>query len=396
MKLGGSSILTEALPMWEGGHLPVSETAVLASKERRDDVATDDDICPACGILRGEVLRSETYETIWDAIPHLRVAQDAGEAISEGELLERGTRRRVRLDGGVSVEYSVTMSRMSRRMLVLAAAVIASSLALCVAWGPLGQATTPALAQTDTQQVRVTRVVDGDTIEVSPGVVRTEDVGLIGVDTPEVFGIEAQLCGREASDFTTEALGGQDVTLEFDVGRVDPYGRALAYVWVPDLDGELFNETLLRRGLARVLSVEPNVKYEDRFLTAEKEAKTKGIGVWATDPCPARESTTPDTTPRLSIKPVATTPETTAPQPTTPQQTTPEATAPQAATQEPTTLQPAAPQPTTPQRTTPQPAPPTTPLGDRTVLDSGGPKNGPVPLMPDGGCPVEYPVERGD
>ena len=302
------------------------------------------------------------------------------------------------------------MSRMSRRMLVLATAVIASGLALCVAWGPLGQTTTPALAQTATQQVRVTRVVDGDTIEVSPRVVGTEDVRLIGVNTPEVFGIEAQPCGPEASDFTMEALGGQDVTLEFDVGRVDPSGRAFAYVWVPDLDGELFNATLLRRGLARVLSVEPNVKYEDRFLAAEKEAKAKGIGVWATDPCPARESTTaetttPETTP-LSITSEATTPETTAPETTAPETTTsettasrpttPEATAPQAATQEPTTSQPAAPKTTTPQPTTPQPAPPATPLGDRTVLDSGGPEYGPVPLMPDGGCPVEYPKQRGE
>jgi micrococcal nuclease len=287
------------------------------------------------------------------------------------------------------------MSRMSRRVLALVAAVIVSELALFVAWGLLGQPTTPALAQTDTQQVKVTRVVDGDTIEVSPRVVGTEDVDLIGVNTPEVFGIEAQRCGREASAFTTEVLGGQDVTLEFDVGRVDPYGRALAYVWVPDLDGVLFNETLLRRGLARVLSVEPNVRYEDRFLAAEKKAKAKDIGVWATDRCPEPEATTPETTP-LSIPPEATTPETAAPQPTTPQQTTPEATAPQAATQQPTTSQPAAPQPATPQPTTPRPAPPTTPLSDRTMLDSGGPQNGPVPLMPDGGCPVEYPVQRGD
>jgi hypothetical protein len=153
-----------------------------------------------------------------------------------------------------------------------------------------------------------------------------------------------------------------------------------------------------------VLSVEPNVRYEDRFLAAKKDAKANGVGVWATDRCPEPEATTPEATP-LSIPQVATTPETAAPQPTRPQQTTPEATtpetnpqsipqvatAPQAATQEPTTSQPAAPQPTTP-----QPGPPTTPLGDRTVLDSGGPENGPVPLMPDGGCPVEYPVERGD
>ena len=289
---------------------------------------------------------------------------------------------------------------MLRRMHVLAAAVIASSLALCVAWGPLGQPMTPALAQTDTQQVRVTRVVDGDTIEVSPQVVGTKDVSLIGVNTPEVFGIEAQRCGREASAFTTEALGGQDVTLEFDVGRVDPYGRALAYVWVPSLDGELFNETLLRRGLARVLSVEPNVRYEDRFLAARKKAKAKGIGVWATDRCPEPEATSPETT-QLSIPQVATSPETATPQPTTPEQTPPERTpplaiTPQAVTEQPTTSQPAAPQPTTPQPTTPRPAPPTTPVGDRTVLDSGGPQNGPVPLVPEGGCPVEYPVQRGD
>jgi endonuclease YncB( thermonuclease family) len=292
------------------------------------------------------------------------------------------------------------MSRMSRRVLVLVAAVIVSELALFVTLGPLGQLTTPALAQTDTQQVRVTRVVDGDTIEVSARGASAKNVDLIGVNTPEVFGIEAQRCGREASAFTTEALGGQDVTLEFDVGRVNPYGRTLAYVWVPDLDGELFNETLLRRGLARVLSVEPNVRYEDRFLAARKKAKAEGIGVWATDRCPEPEATSPETT-QLSIPQVATSPDTAAPQPTTPEQTTPEQTTPlaitpQAATQQPTTSQPAAPQPTTPQPTTPRPAPPTTPLGDRTVLDSGGPQNGPVPLVPEGGCPVEYPVQRGD
>ena len=37
----------------------------------------------------------------------------------------------------------------------------------------------------DTQVVSVTRVVDGDTIEVLPQVEGTEDVRLIGVNTPE-------------------------------------------------------------------------------------------------------------------------------------------------------------------------------------------------------------------
>lgn len=34
------------------------------------------------------------------------------------------------------------------------------------------------------------------------------------------------------------------------------------------------------------------------------------------------------------------------------------------------------------------------PRPNRDLFNSGGPKNGPVPLMPDGGCPVEFPVEH--
>jgi hypothetical protein len=30
-----------------------------------------------------------------------------------------------------------------------------------------------------------------------------------------------------------------------------------------------------------------------------------------------------------------------------------------------------------------------------SILDSGGPERGLIPLMPGGGCPDEYPVERG-
>ena len=35
-----------------------------------------------------------------------------------------------------------------------------------------------------------------------------------------------------------------------------------------------------------------------------------------------------------------------------------------------------------------------TPRPDRNLFDSGGPANGPVPLMPDDSCPVEFPVQH--
>ena len=76
--------------------------------------------------------------------------------------------------------------------------------------------------------------------------------------------------------------------------------------------------------------MEPNVRYEYRFLAAKKDAKANGVGVWATDRCPEPEATTPEATPlsipQVATTPEATTPETAAPQPTRPQQTTPEAT----------------------------------------------------------------------
>lgn len=125
--------------------------------------------------------------------------------------------------------------------------------------------------------VTVSRVVDGDTIEVSPAVNGIKDVRLIGVDTPETYGGTEPL-GSQASSFTTEALEGQKVALEFDVERVDPYGRALAYVWVSG--GGMFNAQLLEEGLAQVATFPPNTKYVERFETIQAEARSAGLGIW--------------------------------------------------------------------------------------------------------------------
>ena len=46
---------------------------------------------------------------------------------------------------------------------------------------------------------------------------------------------------------------------------------------------------------------------------------------------------------------------------------------------------------------TPAPASPSRkqPKPDRNLFESGGPTSGPLPLMPNGGCPREFPVQRG-
>jgi micrococcal nuclease len=125
----------------------------------------------------------------------------------------------------------------------------------------------------------VTRVIDGDTIEVSYRG-RDLDVRLIGVDTPETVapGRPVECGGPAASAFTKARLDGRRVELEFDVERLDRYGRTLAYVWV---DGRLFNRTLVARGYARVATYPPDVAHVDAFLAAERHARAANLGLWS-------------------------------------------------------------------------------------------------------------------
>ena len=132
--------------------------------------------------------------------------------------------------------------------------------------------------------VTVTRVVDGDTVEISPAIDGITDVRLIGVDTPETKkpGCLVQPYGPEASAFTQAQLQGRSVGLEFDQERTDRYDRLLAYVYPPE--GTMFNETLLREGYAYVSTFPPNTRYVERFEEVEAEARAAGRGIWGLAP----------------------------------------------------------------------------------------------------------------
>jgi micrococcal nuclease len=138
----------------------------------------------------------------------------------------------------------------------------------------------------DASTVMVSRVVDGDTIEISPAVEGPDgegldEVRLIGVDTPETVDSEegVEPMGPEASAFATEELAGRGVDLEFDEEMEDRYGRLLAYVWLRP-GGEMFNEVLLEEGYAQAYPHEPNTKYESRFASAQEEARSANLGIW--------------------------------------------------------------------------------------------------------------------
>ena len=122
----------------------------------------------------------------------------------------------------------------------------------------------------------VTRVIDGDTIELANG----EKVRYIGVDTPELHHPqkEVEYYAQEAYEANRRLVEGKRVRLELDVEERDRYGRILAYVYVDDL---MVNEWLVANGYARVATFPPNVKYAERFLQLEREAHQAKVGLWA-------------------------------------------------------------------------------------------------------------------
>lgn len=113
-------------------------------------------------------------------------------------------------------------------------------------------------------------VTDGDTIVLKDG----EVVRYIGIDTPE----QGNPFFGEATEANQEMLGRGKIRLEYDRDRRDRYGRLLAYVWVDTL---LLNAELIRRGLASVYLFSPNLRYRERFISVQREARQRGAGIWS-------------------------------------------------------------------------------------------------------------------
>ncbi len=128
--------------------------------------------------------------------------------------------------------------------------------------------------------VKVVRVVDGDTIQVCCIGWKHEKVRYIGVNTPETKhptrGVE--YFGKEASEANRKLVDGKTVRLEFDVQQFDKYGRTLAYVYLKD--GTFVNAWLVENGYAMVMTVPPNVKYQELFVKLQREAREAGRGLW--------------------------------------------------------------------------------------------------------------------
>lgn len=134
--------------------------------------------------------------------------------------------------------------------------------------------------------VKVTRVIDGDTIEIEGG----EHVRYIGMDTPETVDPRkpVQCFGVEASNKNKALVEGKMVRLEKDISDHDKYNRLLRYIYVGDT---FINLELVKQGFAYSYSYPPDIKYQDQILKAQQEAQVAKRGLW--NACPTNTNTTP-------------------------------------------------------------------------------------------------------
>ena len=126
------------------------------------------------------------------------------------------------------------------------------------------------------QKARVVQVVDGDTVVLADGI----KVRVLGIDAPEMErnGRPADFLAHKAKAALAELTLDRTVSLSYDRLRYDHYGRLLAYLWLPDRT--LVNAELVRRGLARVYFIAPNLSYQDDLLMAQQEAIEARRGIW--------------------------------------------------------------------------------------------------------------------
>lgn len=179
-------------------------------------------------------------------------------------------------------------------------------------------------------KARVYRVVDGDTIKIDEGKI---SVRYIGIDTPETVhpSKPVECMGKEASDRNKQLVEGKEVILEKDISETDKYGRSLRYVW---LEETLVNELLVKEGYAKSSTYPPDVKHQQKFIEAEREARENNKGLWG-DACNTAATTTkPTSTPTQTTPVQSTTP---ASSPTTQTTTQPVHTAPTTTTSGPYT-----------------------------------------------------------
>ena len=158
-------------------------------------------------------------------------------------------------------------------------ALTAGGINAAIPGGPTGPEPTEGAAT----RVRVTAVVDGDTIRVETlGGRQLGRVRLLGIDAPEVAHLpEPAECYAEDATRLLEQLAPIGSTVELVTGSSEPnrdrYDRLLRYVDHDDVD---IARELLAGGAARRYEADQALAREESYTAAVADAQGAERGLW--------------------------------------------------------------------------------------------------------------------
>lgn len=125
-------------------------------------------------------------------------------------------------------------------------------------------------AEASEEIAQVTRVIDGDTIDVLLDG-KTERIRYVQINTPE----RDDPCFDESTQANADLVAGKTVRLVHSKKLTDPFGRLLHYVYVGDI---MVERVLVEQGWAEVVLYPPNDMHYDEFVRLEAEAAAAGRG----------------------------------------------------------------------------------------------------------------------
>lgn len=135
----------------------------------------------------------------------------------------------------------------------------------------------PSCATPRTEEGKVTRVADGDTLTLVTRTGTKLKVRLYGIDAPEIRHkmLPGQPYGKEAKAKLTELALGRRVTVE--IVDIDTHKRMVGIVRRSGAD---INLAMVRSGYAWAYRRYLSAPYASEYIAAEKEARSRRLGLW--------------------------------------------------------------------------------------------------------------------
>lgn len=153
-----------------------------------------------------------------------------------------------------------------------------NSLVLVIVFAVMGcnSSTEPFDTQDGFEMARVSRVIDGDTVELTDG----RRIRYLEIDTPETVHPDkpVECFGPEAAERNRDLVEGREVELLSDGPNMDDFGRYLRYVFV---EGTFVNAELVWEGYAVASSYGHQGRLFQTLVQLQRAAQDNNTGLWA-------------------------------------------------------------------------------------------------------------------